>query len=171
MLLKKLPFRPFSLMVIAFVLAISSLATAQTSSPSAEVKPVANRLTQPINETSLVSLRGTVHPLARAANDRGAAPDGMRLDRIQIVLKRSDAQESALKQLIGDLHKPGTASYHRWLTPEQFGQQFGPSDSDLATLETWLQSHGFGDIKVNPGRQTLEVAGSVAQFQIGRGHV
>jgi hypothetical protein len=165
MLLKKLPFRPFSLTVTAFVLAISSLATAQTSSLSAEAKPVANRLTQPINETSLMSLRGTVHPLARAANDRGAAPDGMRLDRIQIVLKRSDAQESALKQLIGDLHKPGTASYHRWLTPEQFGQQFGPSDSDLATLETWLQSHGFGNIKVNPGRQTLEVAGSVAQFR------
>jgi hypothetical protein len=165
MLLKKLPFRLFPLMVTAFVLAISSLATAQTSPLSAEAKPVANRLTQPINETRLVSLRGTVHPLARAANDRGAAPDGMRLDRIQIVLKRSDAQESALKQLIGDLHKPGTASYHRWLTPEQFGQQFGPSDSDLATLETWLQSHGFGDIKVNPGRQTLEVAGSVAQFR------
>lgn len=165
MLLKKLPFRPFLFMATAFVLTISSLATAQTSSPFAEAKPVANRLTQPIHETSLVSLHGTVHPLARAANDSGAAPDGMRLDRIQIVLKRSDAQESALKQLIGDLHKPGTSSYHRWLTPEQFGQQFGPSDSDLTTLETWLQSHGFGNLKVNPGRQTLEVSGSVAQFR------
>ena len=165
MLLKKLPFRPFSLMVTTFVLAISSLATAQTSALAGETKPVANRLTQPINEKNLVSLTGTVHPLARATNDRGAALDDMRLDRLQIVLKRSDAQEAALKQLIGDLHKPGTASYHHWLTPEQFGQQFGPSDSDLATLETWLQSHGFGDLKVNPGRQTLEVAGSVAQFR------
>jgi len=165
MLLKKLSFRYFPLLVTAFVLAISSLAAAQTSAPTAETKPVANRLTQPINEKSLVSLQGTVHLLARAANDSGAAPDGMRLDRIQIVLKRSDAQEAALKQLIDDLHKPGTASYHHWLTPEQFGQQFGPSDSDLATLETWLQSHGFGDMKVNPGRQTLEVAGSVAQFR------
>ena len=165
MLLKKLTFRSFSLLVTAFFLASLSLARAQTSAPASETKPVANRLTQPISEKSLVSLHGTVHPLARAANDSGTAPDGMRLDRLQIVLKRSDAQEAALKQLIDDLHKPGTASYHRWLTPDQFGQQFGPSDSDLATLETWLQSHGFGDIKVNPGRQTLEVAGSVAQFR------
>ena len=165
MLPKKFSSRSFSLLMTAFVLAIPSLAKAQTSASAADTKPVANRLTQPINEKSLVSLHGTVHPLARAANDNGAAPDGMRLDRVQIVLKRSDAQESALKQLIDDLHKPGTASYHHWLTPEQFGEQFGPSDSDLAALETWLQSHGFGDIKVNPGRQTVEVTGSVAQFR------
>ena len=165
MLLKKSSLFGFALTVMAIVLATSSLGVGQNLASTSETRPVANRLTQPINEKSLVSLRGTVHPLARAANDSGAAPDGMRLDRIQITLKHSDAQESALKQLISDLHKPGSASYHHWLTPDQFGQQFGPSDADLATLETWLQSHGFGSIKVNPGRQTLEVAGSVAQFR------
>src|SRR5271168_4980204 len=139
--------------------------SAQTSAAAAGTAPtVANRLTQPIDENSRLTLSGTVHPLARAANDRGVAPDGMQLDRIQILLKRSDTQELALKQLISDLHSPGSASYHKWLTPDQFGQQFGPSDADVATLETWLTSHGFGSMKLNPGRQTLEFSGSAAQF-------
>ncbi len=82
-----------------------------------------------------------------------------------MVLKRSDAQESALKQLVTDLHTPGSASYHKWLTPEQFGKQFGPSDQDIATVEAWLQSRGFSVTKLNPGRQTLEISGNVAQFR------
>jgi hypothetical protein len=35
----------------------------------------------------------------------------------------------------------------------------------VATLESWLQSHGFGSVKLNPGRQTLEFSGSAAQFR------
>ena len=64
----------------------------------------------------------------------------MPLDRMQVVLKRSAAQESALKQLITDLHTPGSASYHKWLTPDQFGKQFGPSDQDIATVEILARS-------------------------------
>ena len=64
-----------------------------------------------------MTLHGYVHPLANAANDRGAAPDSMPLSRMHLVLKRSDTQESALKQYLADLHKPGSASYHQWLTP------------------------------------------------------
>src|SRR6185312_1217784 len=108
---------------------------------------------------------GTLHPLANALNDRGAVPASMPLDRIQIVLKRSSTQEAALRQLIEEQNRPGSANYHKWLTPEQFGQQFGPSDQDVATLEAWLQSQGFNIEKLKPGRQVLEVSGSAAQFQ------
>jgi hypothetical protein len=136
-----------------------------TLSAQAVSQLVTNRLTQPIDDNARVTLKGTVHPLANAANDRGAAPDSMPLDRIQVVLKRSDAQESALKTLITQMHTPGSASYHKWLTPDQFGAQFGPSDQDVATLEAWLQSKGFSVTKVNAGKQTLEISGNVAQFR------
>jgi hypothetical protein len=126
---------------------------------------VANRLTQPIDDNARITLKGTVHPLARAANDRGAASASMPLDRLTLVLKRSDAQESALRQIISDMHTPGSASYHKWLTPDQFGKQFGPSDSDLAAVQAWLQSHGFAVTKINPGRQSIEISGNVAQFR------
>ena len=157
--------RLFAAVALTILLTIPSIVVAQGFTETSATKPVASRLTQPINEKSLITLGKTVHPLANAANDRGAAPDAMQLDRIQIVLKRSDAQESSLKQLVQDMHTPGSANYHHWLTPEQFGAQFGPSDADIVTLQTWLQSHGFGRGKVNPGHQTLEVTGTVAQFR------
>jgi subtilase family serine protease len=127
--------------------------------------PVPNRLTQPVNDNARVTLKGTVHPLANALNDRGPAPASMPLDHIQIVLKRSAAQEADLRQLIQDQNRPGSPNYHKWLTPAQFGQKFGPSDQDVATLESWLQGQGFNILKLNPGRQTLVVSGSAAQFQ------
>jgi hypothetical protein len=123
------------------------------------------RLTQPVNDRALVTLRGTVHPLANAANDRGAASPDMQLDRLQLILKRSPQQEAALRQLLSDMHTPGTASFHKWLTPEQFGKQFGPSDQDVQTIESWLETQGFEVLKVNPGKQTLEVTGTVGALQ------
>ncbi len=124
-----------------------------------------SRLTQPVDDHALVTLHGTVHPLANAANDRGAATLDMQLERLQLVLKRSPQQEAGLQQLLHDLHTPGTANFHKWLTPDQFGKQFGPSDQDVQTIESWLQTQGFQVLKVNPGKQTLEVSGTVGALQ------
>ena len=82
-------------------------APAPSSSVNAPV--VADRLTSPIVESARVKLGGTVHPLANQANDRGAVSDGLKLERLQVVLKRSDAQEASLKQLIAGLHSAGSA--------------------------------------------------------------
>jgi hypothetical protein len=131
----------------------------------AQIAAPAVRVVSPIDENQLVTLKGTVHPLANARNDRGVAPDSMQLGRMHLVLKRSDSQEAALKQLISEMHTPGSPNYHNWLTPDQFGAQFGPSDQDLATVETWLTGHGFNVTKVNPGKQTIEITGNVAQLR------
>ena len=63
------------------------------------------------------------------------------------------------------MHTPGNASYHKWLTPTQFGQQFGPSDQDVTTVQTWLTAHGFQVSSVEPGKQVIEFTGNVAQFR------
>ena len=123
------------------------------------------RLTQPVDNHARVALAGTVHPLANARNDRGAASPDLQLDRLQIILKRSPQQEAALQQLLRDMHTPGSANFHKWLTPEQFGQQFGPSDQDVQTIEDWLQTQGFQVLKVNPGKQTLDISGTVGALQ------
>src|SRR5579875_3157317 len=125
---------------------------------------VKTRITQPIDNNSLVTLQGTVHPLANAANDRGPAPASMQLSRIQVVFKRSQAQEAALQQLIQEQHTPGSPNYHKWLTPAQFGAEFGPSQQDIETIEAWLSSRGFSNVKVEPGNQVIEFSGSVSQF-------
>ena len=125
------------------------------------------RLTQPwITMPGLLCpVRSTRWPMPR--NDRGAASPDMQLDRLQLVLKRSPQQEATLQQLLRDMHTPGSANFHKWLTPDQFGQQFGPSDQDVQTIEDWLQTQGFQILKVNPGKQTLEVCRHGRRFAAG----
>ena len=148
------------------VMALLNGLHARCQSPfNAEPVTVASRITAAVDESARVAIKGTVHPLANAANDRGEAPQSLPLDRIHMVLRRSDTQEQSLHQLIQDMHTPGTANYRKWLTPEQFGRQFGPSDEDIATVESWLQSHGFTVKQVNPGKQTIEFSGNAGQFR------
>jgi hypothetical protein len=131
----------------------------------AQSYPVASRIVDPIDESRLVTLTGYAHPSANAANDRGPAPDNMQLERMHLALKRGASQETALRQLIGEMHTPGTANYRKWMTPDEFGKRFGPSDEDLATVKSWLEGHGFSVAGVNPGRQTIEFSGNVAQMR------
>jgi trimeric autotransporter adhesin len=150
--------RSLPLCVLAGAFLCALLSEAQQPAPAV-------RIVNPIDESQRITLTHTVSPLANAANDRGAAPDGMQLDRLQLVLQRSPAQETALRQLIAEQNQPGAPSYHQWLTPDQFGAQFGASDQDIATIESWLGSHGFAVSKVNAGKGTLEFSGSVAQLR------
>lgn len=84
------------LMLLHFCfLFIPILAWSQTSFPQ-------SRIMQPVNEGALVTLRGNTHPLAQAQFDRGAAPPDLPMARMLLVLKRSDAQESALQKLLDD---------------------------------------------------------------------
>lgn len=117
-------------------------------------------VTQPVKDDVRIALRGTVHPLVRVANDEGAIADSEPMNRMLITLRRSDEQETDLKQLIDQQQDKSSENYHRWLTPEEFGARFGPSDSDISTLTNWLGSHGFSNVSVNKGRTTVEFSGT-----------
>ncbi|MGA2251014.1 Ig-like domain repeat protein [Terracidiphilus sp.] len=121
------------------------------------------QITSPVNDTELSTLTGNVHPLAQAAYDTGAVPANTATGRLILTLKRSAAQETALRQFLSDVQTKGNPSYHKWLTPAQFGQQFGVSDSDLAQVQTWLQSQGFTVDKVGAGRTAIEFSGTTGQ--------
>ncbi|HEX3371723.1 MAG TPA: hypothetical protein VHS08_04350, partial [Candidatus Acidoferrales bacterium] len=55
---------------------------------SAQSRAVAARVTERIDASKLVTLRGNTHALARAQNDQGAAPSDLPMNRIMLVLKR-----------------------------------------------------------------------------------
>jgi len=123
------------------------------------------RILQSVDETKRTVLRGNTSPLARAQFDRGAAPPDLPMNRMLLVLKRSPEQEAALQKLLDDQQDKASPNYHKWLTPEQFGQQFGPNDSDMRTVTLWLQSHGFQIGKVAKGRNVIEFSGVASQVQ------
>jgi hypothetical protein len=144
----------------------STFPLAQQASAQQQTAPAAPLplITQPVNESQLTVLKGNTHPLARPQFDLGTAPATLPMQRMLLVLKRSPQQESALDQLLNDQQDKSSPNYHKWLTPDQFGQQFGPTDADLQTITAWLQSHGF-QVGSTKGRTTLEFSGSASQVQ------
>jgi Pro-kumamolisin, activation domain len=125
----------------------------------------ASRIVQNVNESALVALRGNTHPLAQAQFDAGAAPPDLPMARMLLVLQRSGAQEAALQKLLDDQQDRNSPAYHQWLTPDAFGQQFGPSDQDIQAITAWLQSHGFRVTGAGRGRTTIEFSGTALQVQ------
>lgn len=155
---------PISVLAAVFFLCAASLAQ-QAASASAGSSPAPLPLiTQAIDESQLTVLKGNTHPLARPQYDLGTAPATLPLERMLLVLKRSPQQETALRQLLDNQQDKHSANYHRWLTPEDFGKQFGPSDADIQTITNWLQSHGF-EVGTTKGRTVLEFSGSASQVQ------
>jgi pro-kumamolisin-like protein/Big-like domain-containing protein/subtilase family protein len=131
----------------------------------AQKAPVASRVVEQIDETRTVHIQGNVHPLARAEFDRGAVAESQPMTRMLLLLQRSTEQETALRQLLDAQQTKGSGSYHAWLTPAQFGQQFGPSDADVQAVTDWLTKQGFQVAKVSAGRTTVEFSGTAAQVQ------
>ena len=143
---------------VALFFAFSSLASAQGTIS----RP---RITAAIDEARLTTLQGDTHPLARPQFDRGPAPSSLPMQRMLLVLKRSVEQEIALDALLDQQQDKSSPNYHQWLTPDQFGQQFGLADQDMLTVTLWLQSHGFEVTRVSSSRTVIEFSGTAGQVQ------
>src|SRR6266403_2272654 len=147
------------------VLGTLSLALLATPAVQAQTHPVPARVTAQVDDTRTVQLKGNVHPLARPEFDHGAVADSQPMTRMLLTLQRGAEQETALQQLMDAQQTKGSASYHAWLTPKQFGKQFGPSDADVQAVTDWLTRQGFQVAKVAAGRGAIEFNGTVAQVR------
>ena len=147
-----------ALLAFALVLAAPGLASAQGNGAQA-------RITARVDDAALTVLRGNTHPLARRQNDQGAIADSQPMHRMVLLLQRSPEQEVALKNLVDQQQSSTSPNYHQWLSPQQFGQQFGPADADVQTVTDWLTSHGFQVARVSSGRTLIEFSGTAGQVR------
>ena len=122
-------------------------------------------ITERVDEAKLVSLRGNTRSSANAANDRGRVVDNLPIEHVLLQLQRSPEQGQALEALIAELHDPKSAKYHKWLTAEQFGQQFGLAEEDIDSVTAWLQSHGLTVNVVYPNRTVIDFSGTAGQIR------
>ena len=155
--------------VLSTVLAAGWLMSPFAASALAENPAALPMITQRVDNSSRVTLKGTVHPMATKQYDRGAVEPSFQAPRLQLMLKRPAERETALKQFIAGANTKGSATYHKWLTPDQFGKQYGPADSDVEAVKAWLQSQGLTVNKVSRGKSVIEFGGSAAQIQTAFG--
>lgn len=147
-----------SVVILSSILLACNLAAAQAR----YVRPLIN---EPVNEGRRTVLKGNIHPLARPQFEVSAAPPDLPMERMLLILKRSPEQETALLRLLDDQQDKSSPDYHKWLTPEQFGQNLGPADSDIQAITSWLQSHGLQVTHVSKGRVVVEFSGTAAQVR------
>ncbi len=102
-----------------------------------------SRIAGPIRTGGAVALQGNVHSRAVAENDRGALDPATPIAYMRISLAPSAAQAADLERLLEAQRDPGSADYHRWLTPEEFGDRFGLRDADVESIAQWLEGEGF----------------------------
>src|ERR1700727_3446792 len=151
-------FLHFSIFGFAFLVLCAASTSAQNPAPQ-------SRITQAVDNANLTVLKGNVYSLARPEFDRGVAPPSLPMERMTLVLRPSPEQVAALAPLLDEQQDQSSPNYHKWLTPLQFGQQFGASEQDIQTITSWLQSQGFQVNHVANGRNVIEFSRTAGQVQ------
>ncbi len=122
-------------------------------------------ITQAVDESKLVTLAGNTRPEATDENDRGVLPDDFPMEHLLLQLKRSPVLESAFQQYIEQLTDKSSLNYHKWLTPQQIGGQYGVADQDLSVIRNWMQSHGLTVEHTYENGMVISFSGTVATIR------
>ena len=110
-------------------------------------------------------LLGTVNPSVRHADDRGRVDADRKLSHLTLTFRRTPEQRESLHRLLEDQQNPSSPNYHRWLTPEEFGDRFGVSQDVLDMALTWLRSEGFTIESTARSRSWIVFSGTVRQIE------
>lgn len=121
-------------------------------------------VTRSVNGADRVTLYGNTHPLVRNATNLGPVADDMRLDHLQLQLKRSEDAQEELDRYIEELHDPQSPNFHKWNTATEFGEKFGLSQQDIDAVKSWLQAEGFTVNAVYPNL-AVDFSGTAAQVR------
>jgi subtilase family serine protease len=124
-----------------------------------------SRVNGNVDDAERIVLGGHLSPKARPQLDAGAVPGSLAMSKMQLVFKRSSAQDQSLQALLADQQDKNSPRYHKWVSPTQFGAQFGASDRDIASASAWLRSQGFTVGAIPAGHGYLPFAGTAAQAQ------
>jgi hypothetical protein len=113
----------------------------------------------------MTPIAGSLHPLAKSGVDQGLTDNTKVLGGMIINFQRTAQQEATLQALLKAQQDPGSPSYHKWLTPAQFGQQFGVTPADIAQVTAWLQQEGFTVTSTAASSNAISFSGSVASAE------
>src|SRR5712672_1570299 len=107
------------------------------------------------------TLVGSAPPWATAAKNVGVA-DAATDVGFRVYLGWTDpAGAESLARAVSD---PRSATYRKFLTPNQFRSQFSPAAADVAKVQNWLRSQGFSIVYSPQNNHYVSAEGSVSQL-------
>ncbi|HYK92214.1 MAG TPA: S53 family peptidase, partial [Acidobacteriota bacterium] len=92
------------------------------------------------------------HPLTSHYRDnsifRGRANPSLQMKSMTFAFQLQNRPD--LERLVSDQQDPKSPNYHRWLTPQEFGNRFGVSEQEYQAAVQWFEQHGFA-VRMQPG--------------------
>jgi subtilase family serine protease len=108
------------------------------------------------------ALPGSVPAWATAKTLKATAPTG---DVVHARVYLPWRNQSQLDALTAAVSTPGNASYGKYLSAQQFHQQFAPAQADVVAVQQWLRGSGFTVVDTPDNDHYVAVEGTVAQAQ------
>ena len=100
--------------------------------------------------------------MLNSATDLGALP----LDKpLTVRLGLQMQNKAALLALVANAANAASATYGRYLTPQQFRAGYAPSDAQISTVVSYLQSAGFTNVTVEPNGLLISADGTAGQAE------
>ncbi|MBB6187586.1 protease pro-enzyme activation domain-containing protein [Rhodanobacter sp. MP7CTX1] len=122
--------------------------------------PDTARIIEAVDNSRLVTVQGSRPLRTLTATDAGVLPDSKPIRNMSLVLKRSADKQGRFDAYVNQLHNPASPNYHKWLTAKQVGSMFGPAQSDVDQVTTWLSSQGLTVNRVYPSGTMISFSGT-----------
>ncbi|HEV8266670.1 MAG TPA: S53 family peptidase [Thermoanaerobaculia bacterium] len=110
---------------------------------------------------------GSVPAGISSAKRLGPAEAQLPVERVLISLRQRNPE--ALARFLEAQQDPASPQFHRWLTPEEFGDRFGAAREDVEALTGWLAEQGLVVESVSKGRIAVAVSGTVERMEAAFG--
>ena len=112
--------------------------------------------------SSTVQLNAQTVPLVRQARVLQAADTSQ---QVQLSIGMQLRSNTDIDSFLSALYDPQSPQYHHYLTPDQFTQQFAPTDNQVQQVTNYLQGQGLTITNIAPNNLIIDAAGSIGQVQ------
>lgn len=89
--------------------------------------------------------------------------DGSR--QLQLAISLQLRNQRALKELLREQNMPSSPNYHRYVTPQQFTNHFGPTTDGVNKVVSYLRSQGIHVSSVSSNRTLIDASASAATVE------
>jgi subtilase family serine protease len=110
---------------------------------------------------SAIAVPGSAPPGVAAGALLGAVPASRQLT-VQVWLTPDLAGAAAFADSVAT---PGSSAFHRYLSPNAYTAEFGPSAAQAAAITTWLTAEGLTQVRADSGRDYVSATGPVSRIQ------
>lgn len=110
----------------------------------------------------LTTLKGHVPAAVAQLTANGALPADTNLT---LAIGLPVRNKAALSNLLEQIYDPASPNYQKYLTPDEFTTQFGPTEREYQAVKNFAAANGLTVVGTHPNRMLLDVTGKVSDIQ------